>query len=594
MEERTSKPDLIRFGEFELDLRTTQLRKGGVLTKLQPQPAKVLALLASRPGSLLSRDEIRREVWGDQTFVDFEQGLNFCIRQIRTVLGDDADTPQFIETLPKRGYRFVATVEVAHPCPKPPQASILRVGVMPFQYLGADTEQDFFSEGLMEEMITTLSRLAPGRLRVMARTTMIQSQRGGMDLDRLRRELRIDYLLEGSIRRSANRLRIAVELIDVSDHTLVWADTYERQITDLFAIQSDVATRVGRSLGVELLPDASLWRSGVAARSPAHEPYLKGRYFWHKMTAESLAVSSRCFEEAIRLDPEYAAAYAGLADCYAQMGSIRVLLLSSEEALAKSKPMANRALELDASLPEGHNALALIRSWYEYDWAGAEAEFRTALTLDPDNVSHAPWYSVLLAALGESEKALAEIYRAQKIDPLSPIIGTYVGVVQMLVGQHDLAVRQLRQSIAIDPSYYRTFLFLGRTLGELGRYEEALAALSEAEERAPENLEAVAFRGDIQAQRGNREGATASLDRLVEMSGNGVSAAILIAVVHGALGNFDQAFDWLDRGIDCGANPMYLLRADSALKRLSFDPRYKSRLLRVGLPPYPSPPSQLS
>src|SRR5262245_59312793 len=444
MAEHTTKPDLIRFGEFELDLRTGQLRKAGVVTNLQPQPAKVLVLLASKPGSLLSRDEIRQQVWGDDTFVDFEQGLNFCIRQIRTVLGDDANAPRFVETLPKRGYRFVARIEAVNPGPVLAPASVLRVGVMPFQYIGVDTEQDYFSDGLTEEMIATLSRLAPRRLRVMARMTMLQSQREGMDLNRLRRELRIDYLLEGSIRRSANRLRIAVELIDVSDHTLVWADTYERQVTDLFAIQADVATRVVRALGVELLPDAPLSRSRARARSPAHEPYLKGRHFWHKMTAESLVVSSRCFEEAIAADLEYAAAYAGLADCYAQMGSMRVLLLSSAEALAKSRPMANRALELDASLPEGHNALALIKSWYEYDWAGAEAEFRTALSLDPDNVSHAPWYSVLLAALGESEKALAEIYRAQKIDPLSPIIATYVGAVQMIVGQHDLAVRHVR------------------------------------------------------------------------------------------------------------------------------------------------------
>jgi tetratricopeptide (TPR) repeat protein len=325
-------------------------------------------------------------------------------------------------------------------------------------------------------MMTTLSRLAPGRMRVIARETMLRCRKDGMDLGCLRRELGLDYLLEGTVRRLSDRVRIAVELIDVKDQTLVWAEAYERRLTDLFSIQSEVARRVARSLALELLPGVR-HASRSSMGSPAYEAYLKGRHFFHKLTADNMLAGIRYFEEAIAADPNYALAYAGLADCYAQMGSIRIALLSPTEALLKAKPMAVRALELDDTLPEAHNALALINCWYEMDWGGADAEFRRARALDPDNVTHAPWYSVYLVAVGEAERALAEIYRAREIDPLSPIINAYVGSAQFFAGQPDLAVRQLEDTIPLDPSYYRPYFFLGETLLALER-KRALLAIS--------------------------------------------------------------------------------------------------------------------
>jgi TolB-like protein/Tfp pilus assembly protein PilF len=585
MDDRLAKPAVIRFGEFELDLCTAQLRTAGMVTKLQPQPAKVLALLAAHPGTLVSREQIRQQVWGDDTFVDFEQGLNFCIRQIRTVLGDDAESPRFVETLPRRGYRFLATVETVSTSPVEAIASALRIGVMPFHHLGPGAEQDYFSEGLTEEMITALSRLAPGRLRVVARTTMAQCQRKGMDLSRLRRELRLNYLLEGNVRRSADRVRIGTDLIDVADETLVWAETYERRLNDLFTIQAEVAARVARSLALELLPATQRVRS--VTRSPAHEAYLKGRFFANRITGESLVASRRCFEEAIAADSNYAPAYAGLADCYAQMGSIRVAMITAAEALIRARPMAVRALELDDALPEAHNALAVIKCWYELDWEGAGQEFRRALALDPDNVTHAPWYAMYLIAIGQPEKALAEIYRAREIDPLSTILNTYVGAIQLNAGQFDLALRQLRETISLDPSYYRPYFFRGLTLKELGNYEEALSAFREAEVRAPHNLEVIAFAGRLHAYMGDRAGAEGSLHRLIEKAEGQYDPALLVAMIYAELGDIETAFAWIERAIERRASPLYFLRIYGTFDRLHGNSRYKSCLLRIGLPAYP-------
>ena len=577
---------MIRFGEFELESCTGQLRAGGVLTRLQPQPAKVLAILATNAGLLVTREQLRRQVWGESTFVDFEQGLNFCIRQIRAVLGDLADAPRFVETLPRRGYRFVAAVEVVDAVPAPRQRAPLRIAVMPFQSIGASTEPDYFGQGLTEELITTLTRLAPGHLRVLARATVMQCQREGIGLERLRRELRVDHVLEGNIRTLSDRVRISAELIDASDQTVIWADTYERRLTDLFAIQSEVASRVARSLLSELAPGAPVPRPKSATTSPAHEAYLKGRFFWHKMTAESVLASSRYFEEAIATDPNYALAHAGLADCYAQMGSFRVALMPAPMAFAKAKPIAERALQLNDGLPEAHNALALLKCWYELDWSGAGQGFRRALDLDPDNVGHAPWYATYLMVIGEPEKALAEISRAREIDPLSPILNTYVGVIQMHAGQPDLAVRQLWQTISLDPSYYRSYLFLGCSYRDLGDYGQALSALREAQARAPENLEVIAYSAQIQAVTGDRKSAEAGIGRLFEICDSRYDPAILVAAVQAALGNNDEAFKWLEQAIENRASPIYLLSLRE-FRYLRDDPRYRSCLLRVGLPPSP-------
>lgn len=582
------KPKLIRFGPYELEVSTSQLRCSGIPSKLQPQPARVLILLATNPGVLITREQLRQHIWGDETFVDFEQALNFCIRQIRGALNDDAKSPRFIETLPRRGYRFLAKTEVDPG--QAPSVAALRIGVMPFGDSSSEEDQDYFSEGLTGELMGMLSRLARGRMRIIARETMQRARSEGMNLERLRRELGLDYLLEGRVRRSPDRIRITIELIDVKEQTLVWAEAFERRPMDLFSIQSEVARRVVRSLAVELLPGSVRQVSRSSWGSPSHESYLKGRHFFQKMTADNVVNSIRCFEQAIAADPNYALAYAGLADCYAQMGSIRIALLSPTEALLKAKPMAVRALELDDGLPEAHNALALIKCWYEMDWSGADGEFRQALALDPDNVTHAPWYAVYLVVVDECERALAEIYRAREIDPLSPIINTYLGAIHLLAGQPDVALQRLREAIPLDPSYYRPYLFLGQTLLAFKRQAEALEAFRQAQARAPSNLEVIGFIGAAQAQMGDNSEARTTLDHLMRTAGEKFDPSVFAAMVYAGLGEIDRAFESIDRAIERRFSPIYLLRI-LEFSALHGDSRYQSCLRRIGLPPHTALPS---
>ena len=579
MDEASTKPDVIRFAEFELDLRSSQLRSSGVVVKLQPQPVRVLALLTENAGVLISREQIRQHVWGEETFVDFEQSLNFCIRQIREALDDDAKSPRFIETLPRRGYRFVAAPEKASTAPA--AASPLRIGVMPFQQAGAEAKEDYFSAGLTEEMVRQLSRLAPRRMRVIARTTMMRCHQERMNLERLRQEVLLDYLLEGTIRCSAGLIRIGVELTDVKDETLVWADVYERRLIDGFGVQAEVAARVARSLALELLPGAAAPKP--APSSPAYEAYLKGRHFFNKMTADSVIETNRYFEEAIATDANYALAYAGLADCYAQMGSIRAGLTSPAAAQAKAKPMALRALELDDSLAEAHNALALIRCWYEWDWRGAAEEFDRALALDPASVTHAPWRAMFCWAIGEPDKALSEMQRAREVDPLSPVINTYLGSIHFHPGDPESSIRLLREAIRLDASYYRPYFFLGEGLWLMGRPAEALQALGQARERAPRNLKVIAFTGGVQAEMGDGHGARVALKDLLATAGPNYDPSLFAAIIHAALGEIDTALECLERAVERRFNPIYLLRLDP-FHVLRNEPRFRSCLQRVGLP----------
>ena len=578
------KTRLIRFDSFELDVASSQLRRGGVLSKLQPQPAKVLVMLASNPGVLITREQLRQHIWGDDTFVDFEQALNFCVRQIRESLDDDAKSPRFIETLPRRGYRFLVTPQTVDQLETPSNAA-LRIGVMPFGHSGSQPDPDYFSGELTGELMSMLSRLSRGRMRVIARETMLRAKKEGMTLQRLREELSLDYLLEGTVRRFADRIRIAVELTDVKDQTLVWAEAYERRPMDLFSIQSEVARRVVRSLAIELLPGSMRHMPKSSTESPAYELYLKGRHFFHKLTPDNLLAAVRYFEQAIAFEPNFALAYAGLADCYAQMGSIRIALLGPTEALLKAKPMAVRALELDDRLPEAHNALALLKCWFEMDWNGADAEFRQALALDPDNVTHAPWYSIFLTVIGETRRALTEIYRAREIDLLSPFINSYVGIIHLNAHQPDLAERYLQETIPLDPTYYRPYLFLGQTFLSVHRYAEALAAFRQGHARAPGSLEAIGFIGTIQARLGKRSEARATLNHLIETAGEKFDPSLFAAMIYADLGETDTAFELIERAIERRFSPIYLLRLLN-FDTLQHDARYASCLTRIGLPPY--------
>jgi TolB-like protein/Tfp pilus assembly protein PilF len=572
---------LIRFGEFELDEQTFELLRKGTRVRLQQQPTRVLAFLLSHQGKLVTRQQIQDAIWGQDTFVDFEQSLNFCIRQIRITLNDHAEEPLFIETLPKLGYRFIGPVERVGDSEPKSRRTRIRIGVLPIEDLGGLVE-DYFAIGLTEDMISALSHIDPARLRV----TVGPRSPGGIlpkeELDRLQREFDLDYLLRGSVRRSADAIRITAQLLDLNDKSVLWSEVYDRTSSDLLGVQEEVTRRVSQSLALELLPGAAVGSRKYARSSAAYDAYLKGRFFWHKMTPDAIHSSLTHFNEALAIDPEFAPAYAGLADCYAQMGSVRLGLLKPFEALGKARTHLQRAMELDDTMAEAHCTSALIKIWYDFDWAGAEREFKVAISLDPGQVTALLWQSLYLSAMGRHQEANASVQRARDSEPLSSIVNIYLGVAQANAGQYDLAIRQLNQTIELDPHNYRTYMFLGWALSGAARYQNAIAEFKKALSINPDNLEALAFTGVAKAAAGDRPGALMVLEQVVAAESR-TEPAILVACIYASLGDDSQMFNWLQKAVEKKSTPIYMVFFNECFRRYESDPRFHSFLDSIGL-----------
>ena len=581
---------VIRFGDFELNEPTLELRRNGAPVRVQQQPARVLAFLLNHHGMLVTRQQIQEAIWGNDTFVDFEQNLNFCIRQIRITLNDQADKPSFIETLPRLGYRFIGIVERVGDAEPAKRRNRIRIGVLPIEDLGGPAD-DYFAAGLTEDMISALSRIDREKLCLTVGPRVPSGILATEQLEELKRALSLDFLLRGSVRRSADAVRITAQLIDLSDKSVLWSQAYDHKSSDLLAVQEEVTRRVSQSLALELLPEATAGSRKYSRSSAAYDAYLKGRFFWHKMSPEAIRRSTDYFNQALALDPGFAPAYAGLADCYAQMGSIRVGLMKPLEALPHARSYLQRALDLDETLAEAHCTLGLIKSWYDLDWSGAEREFQVALALDPSQITALLWHSLCLSATGRYQDAVASVQRAREIEPLSPSVNLYLGVAQTHAGQHDLAVRQLQLTAELDPGYYRPYFFLGRSLSWLERHDEAIAAHQMSLSLRPDSIEALAFLGVALAAKGDRKGA---LKMIKEVSAKGCATepAILIATMYAKLEMASEMFQWLERAVAVKSTPIYLCVLNPEYIPYRTDPRFHSILASIGLSHWarPSPP----
>jgi TolB-like protein/Flp pilus assembly protein TadD len=577
-----SNMPLIRFGEFELNEQTLELYKNGLLIHFQQQPARVLAFLLNHRGSLVTREQIRLAIWGEDTFVDFEQGLNFCIRQIRLALNDQAEHPRHIETLPRLGYRFISQIEARGEAEQhAPADRHIRIAVAPIEDLSGNSE-NYFAAGLTEDMISALSRIEPKRLRVTAVPKLGAADDSGDQIDRLQRQLNLDYFLRGSVRRSGDKLRITAQLHDLRDRSILWSETYDRKSGDLLAVQEEVTQRVSASLALELFPSATVGSRRYSRSSAAYDAYLKGRFFWHKMNADAIRSSMAYFHEALSLDRRFAPAHAGLADCYAQLGSVRVGQMKPLEALAKARSHLQKALDLDETLAEAHCTLGLIKSWYDLDWHGAEREFRVALELDPSQITALIWQSLYLSVVGRHREAIESVQRAREIEPLSAGVNLYVGVAQTHAGQYDLALRQIQQSIELDPGYYRSHMFLGRLLSYVGRNDESIGAFQKALSLTPDSLESFAFMGAAMAAKGDREYALAVVEEL-KAAESRTEPAVLMAVVYARLELVNEMFECLERAVAMQSTPIYIVVLSEDFCPYRVDPRYHNFLTSIGL-----------
>jgi TolB-like protein/DNA-binding winged helix-turn-helix (wHTH) protein len=619
---------LVRFADFELDLRTGELRRDGTSLKLQPQPAKVLVLLVSRAGEIVTRQDLARQVWGSETFVDFERGLNFAIRQIRSALEDDADHPRFLETLPKRGYRFTAPVsvpaappeEIESPALTPapvrlprPRRLVLRyvlaclaaaaiaitlpfvfdwghirqrwssaasspriesVAVLPLQNLSRDPEQEYFSDGMTDELITELAKF--GRLRVISHTSVERYKGAKRSLPEIARELGVDAIVEGTVVRAGDRVRITAQLIEARSDRHLWAESYERDLRDVLGLQDEVAERIATAVGINLAAgDQTRMASTRVVDSAAHEAYLKGNFYWNRSNCEGSKRALEYFQQAVDKDSNFAPAYLGLAQSYFTLGDWGCW--PHHEAFAKSKAQALRAIELDHNLGAAYTWLGMLAFFYEWEWQNAEKEFRQAIELDPNYSFAHLSYAVFLVTMGKPEQAFVEMRRAHELDPTSELTNMVSVHVLYLARQYDQAIEQAKVAIELNPGSWGSYIWLGESYERKGMYEQASAAYLKSkalEGLGPEEL--AAFRSAYLKSgiRGHWQ------QELATVRPNKCS----ITVIYAHLGDKDRTLKYLSRDFQNHCTDLRMLNVDAIYDSLRKESRFQDVLHRMKFP----------
>jgi TolB-like protein/tetratricopeptide (TPR) repeat protein len=579
MEKASSRTHEVRFAAFAVDLQAGELRKRGVKVRLQEQPFQVLSVLLERPGEVVTREELRKRLWSGNTFVDFEHSLATAVKKLRQALGDSAAHPDFIETLPRRGYRFVATLEGE------PRAGKPIVAILPFENLTGDAGQEYFSDGMTEEMIARLGRSYPERLGVIARASVIRYKNTDKDIDQIGRELGADYVLKGSVGRAGDRVRISAELIQVKDRTHLWADRFEGGRANVAAFHGAIARHIARSLQIEAPPAKSVSAAGSSSANPeAHGAFLRGRYCLNKGTAEGVKNAIAYFEEATSRDSTYAVAYAGLAVALDLADHFRVL--PGRQAFPRAKAAAMKALELNDSLPEAHNALAFAMHSFDWDWTGAEQVYQRAIALNPNFATARHWHGFYLGMLGRVDEALAEMRRAQELNPLSIIIRTHLGLMLYRGRRYEEAIEQLRQTLEMEPYFAAAHYFLALAYEQMGMYQETIAHLQRALKVSPGSPDRVGALGHAHAVFKRKGYARKALEELHKLAERRFVSAYDFAIVYVGLGEANQAFKWLERAYEERSFSMLMsFKGEPRLDGLRPDPRFQDLVRRVGLPP---------
>lgn len=595
----------------------------------------LLLLLVERAGEVVSREEIVERIWGKNVYLDTDNSINGAISKIRQVLKDDPEQPRFVQTVTGHGYRFVAPVigqavepvaatpapapvtpvpTVSAPLPPvraahrrwpvvvaaaavlamvvagyffwprahtqaPPPREKLMLAVLPFENLTGDPNQDYFSDGLTEEMITELGRLDPQHLGVIARTSVMHYKGANSPIGQIGRELGVQYVLEGSVRRSSNRVRITAQLIQVKDQTHVWARDYDRELRDVLSVQSEIAQEVADSTQLSLAGPSPAPPT-VAANHEAYDLYLRGLYAWDKRTPAGMRQSAAYFQSAIDKDPQFARGYAGLADAYALLGTYD--LVPADDAMPKARAAALRALQIDPSLAEAHTALALIAENYSWDWETAEKEFRRAIDLNPNYATAHHWYAECLAFQGRFEEALAESERARQLDPLSLIIAADNGVILYYSRQYDPAIRRFRDTLDLDPQIFRAYMIVG-AYAQKGDYDEALRLLDQWQ-----GFEPGPWIWSVQAYVNGRAGrGAAARHALLQLQKYcqtpSMPCGALLTTAYVGSGDRERAMASLEKAYEEHSGTLTALKVDPVYDPLRSDPRFQELLRRVHL-----------
>ncbi|MGA3054036.1 MAG: winged helix-turn-helix domain-containing protein [Candidatus Korobacteraceae bacterium] len=565
----------VRFGDFALDLTSGDLRKDGQKLALPPKAFEVLKALVERPGEVVTREELRARLWAADTFVEFDDSLNHAVNKLRLALGDSAENPQFIQTLPRFGYRFIAPeLRAAEPEP-----AIRFLAVLPFANLSADPHQDYFADGMTDALITDLSKI--GAVKVISRTSVMQFKGVKKPLPEIACELGVDGVIEGAVQRSDGRVRITVQLIRAATDTHLWAESYERDFRDVLSLQGEVARAVAREIKVALTPEESAHLASVRPVNPeAFEAYLKGQFHWYRLSPEHLNAALEYFELALKKDPAYALAYVGVANVWMMRGDTGSM--APGEAFPKAKEAISRALELDDSIAEAHITRANIVSLYDHDWSTAEQEFRSGTELNSNSADGHFMYADFLIWMKRWEEWNAEIQRVLELDPVNPFFRCFYG--WHLVYQHrcDEAIRQLHKALAIEPDFSSAHMGLWGAFYKKGLWEEALA----------EARKFFSVLGDRKVEkaltRGYAEGGYAramhlGAEELAKRAKRSHVPGVRIARLYAHAGENDQVMKWLQTACEQRETTLVHLGVGWDWDTLRADSRFQDLLRRVGL-----------
>lgn len=621
----------LRFGVFEADLGARELTKLGKILPLQEQPFQLLAMLLEKPGDLVTREELRLRLW-PQTVVDFDHGLNKAVNKIRDALGDSAENPRFIQTVSRRGYRFLADVtEVStgqadatqgdidpgdsgargDPRPTRPRLprivaaslagaalllvvvaaiwirststarlpSIRSLAVLPLENLSGDASQDYFADGMTDELITHLAQIRD--LRVISRTSIMTYKRVRKPLAEIAHELDVQAVVEGGILRSGDKVRITAQLIRVPDDNHIWADSYEGDLRDTLVLQDQVAKAIADQIRVSVNKEQHE-QVPKAVDAQAYDSYLKGRFYWNQRTDAGLREAIDYFKRSISIDPSNADAYSGLADTYALAGDWEYGIMPPAEAFPLARAAANEALALDDRLGEAHTSLAFVLDLYYWDWSAAERQFKLAINLNPGYAVAHHWYAWHLLVLGKNAEGMFELRQAERLDPLSLIIRSDVADALCSLHLFEESVQQSRKTLALDPNFAVGHFQLAEALVQQRQYDAAIGEFQRA----------ITISGHLAAFDANLAHAYAVSGRKAEAlqialdmesrADLNPSADANIALIYVGLGNLDQAMAWLNKAYDARFNPSILIRA--AFDPLRADARFRDLRHRVGLP----------
>ncbi|MGA7992153.1 MAG: protein kinase [Thermoanaerobaculia bacterium] len=459
--------------------------------------------------------------------------------------------------------------------------AIRSLAVLPLQNLSGDASQEYFADGMTEELIAGLARI--GGLRVTSRTSVMSYRDTKKRLPEIARELGVDAVVEGSVSRADGKVRVTAQLIEAASDKHLWAQTYERDLRDVLALESEIAQAIAQAGRLELSPpELAQFAKSRRVAPAAFEAYVKGRYFWNKRGEENLKKAIGFFQGALDVDPAYAVAYSGIADSYTQLGYAS--LLAPREVFPKARSAAEKALELDATLAEPHASLAYVKFYFDWDWPGAEREFQRAIELNPNYATAHDWYAYLLTATGRLPEARAQIQRARELDPLSVPIESDMGFLLHYSYEQDRAAEELRKALEMNPEYPPAHFFLGRVYQAKGLYEQAIAEY-QATGPLKEWVPTVAGIGYVYGIQGKRQEALQVLSNLEARSKKEYVTAYAVALVHAALGNKDQAFAWLGKGIEERTHWLVWLKRDLRWEPIRSDARFAELIVRIGLPP---------